>query len=353
MNKKMLLEMEEALKKASVLYRPSNYWVVAGSNHTQQLFQGGFDNFKRSVNLKYFGWGILGILRHQLFPVISELGRKNLAPVFKSYFINPKSSIHSTKKGFNMLSRIMYPESLDAFSAFIYRVYTAFLWDYVSREDKLHILDTLQEPRIGNPFLISYKKRAISQDICNSVHEFYSITKKIDVRKHMDIAELGAGYGRLAYVFLKAMPKASYTIFDIPPALFISQKYIRSVFPKEKIFYYRHFESFKEIKKEFESARIRFLMAHQIEYLPDKYFDHMLTVSTLHEMTREQIRNYLFQIDRLTKGYFYTKQWKKSLTKDNDYITEKEYPIPKEWKTIFQRRHPIQSMFFEALYKIS
>ena len=107
----------------------------------------------------------------------------------------------------------------------------------------------------------------------------------------------------------------------------------------------------REIKEEFEAARIRFIMAHQIEYLPKKYFNLTISISTLHEMTRKQISNYIKQINRLTNGYFYNKQWIRSYAKDNSYIREDEYPIPKNWRTIYQRPHPIQRLFFEALYE--
>ncbi len=93
-------------------------------------------------------------------------------------------------------------------------------------------------------------------------------------------------------------------------------------------------------------------MAHQIEYLPNKSFDYTINISSLHEMTRLQIKKYIKQIDRVTKGYFYQKQWRKSRVSDNNYIREDEYPIPKKWKTIYHRRHPVQEWFFEALYQV-
>lgn len=104
---------------------------------------------------------------------------------------------------------------------------------------------------------------------------------------------------------------------------------------------------------EFESARIKFLMPHQIELLPKKQFDLFITISSLHEMTKPQIINYTSHIDRLTQGYFYTKQWQRSRTRDNQNIKEHEYPIPKKWKVILRNSpHSIQRMFFDALYKI-
>ncbi len=352
MRKKILDEMLEEISKAPDIYRPSQYWIDVGKAHAERLLHGGFQDFKRSINLKYFNWGILGILRHQLLPVIIELRRGNFAPIFGSRLVNPKSNTRVESQSINIFHRFMYAESYDLLSSFIYRVYTSSLWEYVLRGDRLHILSKIEEPSMGNPFLVSYKQKSISQDLCNSVHEFYSITENIDMQRHMDVAELGAGYGRLAYIFLKMLPQVSYTIVDIPPALFISQEYLSRVFPKEKIFYFRPFRSFREVKREFESARIRFVMAHQIEYLPDKYFDHMFTISSLQEMTRKQIRNYIVQVDRLTKELFYMKQWLKSRASDNMYISQREYPIPKKWQTIFERHHPIQRMFFEAQYKI-
>ena len=219
------------------------------------------------------------------------------------------------------------------------------------RDDKLKIFDKVEEPLIGNPFLIRYRSKLISQDLCNSVHEFYSVVE--GDKKNSSVAEIGAGYGRLAYVFLTAFKNSSYCIVDISPALFVAQEYLSRMFPNERIFYFRPFGTFSEIKEEFEAARIRFIMAHQIEKIPEKYFDIVITVSSLHEMTREQIKNYFNQINRIGRDLVYTKQWRKSRTKDNFYIKENEYPVPANWQVLYKRRHPIQRMFFEALYKIN
>ncbi|MDO8621268.1 MAG: putative sugar O-methyltransferase [Candidatus Levybacteria bacterium] len=340
MNNTQLKEMINEIKKAPRIYYPSEFWKKLNKIHNKQLMHAGFDNFKRSVTVHYFNWKILMIIRHQLSPILSELMKGNFAPIFNSRFLNPRSKIRSYVTSFNYIS------------AFIYKIYVAFLNDYVYRKDKLKLLDRIEEPLIGNPFIINYKNKSISQDLCNSVHEFYSISENINLLKLKNIAELGAGYGRLAYIFLNTLSKTSYCIIDIPPALLISQEYLSKVFPKEKIFFFRPFSSFEEIKEEFEAARIRFIMAHQIEYLPKKYFNLTISISTLHEMTRKQISNYIKQINRLTNGYFYNKQWIRSYAKDNSYIREDEYPIPKNWHTIYQHPHPIQRLFFEALYEI-
>jgi len=339
---KTLKDMFAEFKKSSRIFHPSNFWVKLNKLHVNQLSTAGFKNFKRTVSYHYFGWGILSIIRHQLSPLFGELKKGNFAPVLYSRFkINSPKPQNSLRK-FHPLSAI------------IYRIFVSSLMEYVSKIDKLNILKKLEEPLIGNPFIVYYKNKPISQDICNSIHEFYSITQKISLPKNARIVDLGAGYGRLAYIFLNIIPDSSYCIVDIPPALFVSQNYLKMIFPKEKIFLFRSFTSFKEIKSEFESCRIKFLLPHQLELLPKKYFDLFINVSSFHEMTRPQINKYIQIIDRSCRGYFYTKQWLKSETKDNSNIKEDEYPIPENWKEITRNSpHPIQKLFFDALYKIT
>lgn len=325
--------MQDELHKAPLIYQPSFFWQRLNETHNFYLDNKGLNNFKRTVNTKYFQWGGLGILIHQLNPILKQFLKRDLES-----FTNSKL-LDFNKKNF--------------FEGLIYKIYLVSLYEYILQIDKLNILKRLDEPKIGNPLLVDYKGKLISQDLCNSVYEFYTITNNIKLPKQIKIAELGAGYGRVGYVFLKIFSAASYCVIDIPPALFIAQHYLSKVFPREKIFKFRHFDTFEEVKDEFTRSRIQFLMPHQIELLPKKYFDLFINISSLHEMSNSQIKNYLRQINRLCKGYFYTKQWRNSKTKDNNFINQNEYPILKNWQYVYGRNyHPIQKMFFDAIYKI-
>lgn len=340
-NENTLNIMFSEMENAPLVFHPSKFWIELNRLHIDYLSRAGFENFKRTINYHYFSWGILSIIRHQLSPIIKELTKGNLSPIFESNFNDNAPKLMKNLRRFNLIAAI------------IYRVYLASLMEYVLRIDTLNILKKLKEPLVGNPFIVTYKNKKISQDLCNSINEFYSIMQKIKLPKNARIADLGAGYGRLAYIFLNVMPDCSYYIIDIPPALFISQKYLKMIFPKEKIFLFRPFSSYKDIKSEFESSRIKFLMPHQLELLPDKYFDLFINISSLHEMTTAQINKYIGLINKLCRGYFYTKQWRKSETEDNLHIREHEYPIPKNWKVIARNSpHPIQKMFFDTLYKV-
>lgn len=343
LTKQNLTIMLRELKLAPKIYSPSNHWQNLNSRHLKHLHQFGIQYFKRSINKQYFDWGVRSILYQQLSPILSELSQWNIRPLMESTFIDKISQYRPFNK-------------FESLAKFIYRIYVAFLYDYVSRIDKLRILQNVSEPSLGSPLLIRYRNKLISQDLCNSVHEFYSITEKMNIDKvnrKIEVAEIGAGYARLAYVFLKTVPQVNYCVIDIPPALYIAQTYLKNIFPREKMFFFRHFTNFKQIEKEYSLARIRFLMAHQIEYLPGDSLDLIINISSFQEIRRDQIENYFKQIDRLCKGYFYFKQEKNSGTPDAGFIRENEYPIPVKWKKIYHHTHPIQRLFFEALYDLT
>ena len=107
------------------------------------------------------------------------------------------------------------------------------------------------------------------------------------------------------------------------------------------------------MQEEFESADVRFLLPHQAEMLPPNTFDLFLNISSLQEMRPEQIEAYFKLIDRLTKGFFYTKQWVESVNEaDGVKIKWSDYPVPARWLELYSRSPQVQTRFFEAMYRI-
>jgi putative sugar O-methyltransferase len=340
----VLSEMTGALQAGPEIYRPSKFWTDLNRVHRAQLERLGFNNFKRTINTKYFNWRILGIVRHQLGVVAAWLRRPDFA-VFRARFPQPSYGPGGRIASFN------------APSAWIYKTFVAMYADSLARHDPLALLEKLEEPPTGNPFTVIHRGRALSQDLCNSVHELYSIFGKdggpIAGGRPLEVAELGAGYGRLAYVIVSASPGVRYTIIDVPPALYLSQRYLTAVFPGLAAFRFRQWDDFAAIREEFSVARLRFLLPHQAELLPDRSVDYFINISQLHEMSRPQVARYFSLMDRLCRGRVYTKQWLVSRTPVNDVVfRDHDYPVPARWRTLYHRRHPVQRMFFEALYEV-
>ena len=70
-------------------------------------------------------------------------------------------------------------------------------------------------------------------------------------------------------------------------------------------------------------------------------------------MRIDQIRYYFTEIQRLTRRYFYFKQWKETTVPfENETVTEADYPVGKDWTLINRQQCEVQHKFFEALYEL-
>ena len=337
---RVLKDMLTTFDKAEAIYKPSLFWQDINKLHIEQLENDGYNNFKQTLNLKYFNF-IVSIIDRQFLKLVKYLIKHPTLKVFtarlKSFRLCKDNNLLTKFTG-----RILYP------------VFIAMLWEYTRSIDYLELLEQINEPLEGNPIKVWYKGRLISQDVCNSIIEYYAIPNAMAIEK-LSVCELGAGYGRLAYVFLKARNcrNIKYTVVDIPPALYVAQRYLTEVFPMLKAFKFRDFGKYEDVKEEFETAAIRFLEPQQVKLLPPFQFNLFINISSLHEMTMPQIQNYINMIDQYTNGYFYTKQWIRSINvKDKIVVGYKDYPIPSAWKELYWRKCEVQSLFFEALYKI-
>jgi len=73
---------------------------------------------------------------------------------------------------------------------------------------------------------------------------------------------------------------------------------------------------------------------------------------SLHEMTHEQIANYIELIDRLCRGSIYSKQLIISRAKITGFtLKESKHPISSNWQELFHHRHPIQHMDIDGIYR--
>lgn len=335
-NLRLLNEMSEAfLSSGRKEFIPSQYWLVLNKKNLEQLEKYGYDNFKRTAALNYFIWiaspwdeQIKGLIRK--LPVLSIL----------------KNSLLTILAGKH--------DCLSLAQSMSYNFVTYMDYDCVHRNFKLGLFDSIREPEEGNPPRVYSRGKLISQDLANSLLEFESVMNSgIDRNGINTVMELGAGYGRTAYAYLKLIPSLRYFVVDIPPALYISQTYLSRQFKEKKIFSFRKFSEYSQIRDELENSDIAFFLPSQLELLPDKSVDLFINISSFQEMRPDQIDYFFEQIDRLTGKYFFFKEWKISrIPYDNLVIREEDYPVKKSWQLIYRKECLLQSQFFEALYKV-
>lgn len=336
-----IVSMIKYLAKSPTIYQPSKLWLYFMIFNTFQLETGGIVNFKRTVNHNYFNWTADLDVNKQFQSLKNELNWSD------SDIVNAEISVYfdSTVK----------PKEFTERKWRKYIEFLCMLWEFTSKKDRLMLLNQLQEPELGNPIVIEYKGHKVAQDICNSVMEVNTIMEftKHNPQERMKVIELGAGHGRVANVLLHALANVQVVIVDIPPALYVSQWYLSNLFSKHRVFKFRDFSNYREVKHEFEESSIAFLSPAQVEYLPDQMFDLFINISSLHEMTYAQIEMWFGHIDRVCNKWFYTKQYIESKNAfDNIVIRQKDYPVRAHWQELLNRRSPIYPELFEAIYRV-
>ena len=331
-----LREMLDEFPKFRKEILPSTYWAELNKKALRQISDSSYENFTRTVARNYFTF-IVTPWNHQTRFLMRSLPFSQAIGIIFGALFAPRHKLFKW------------------YQSIYYNLLTKLLWAYVEENDPEHLLDRLSEPLQGNPPRVYQRKRLISQDLANSFLEYLSIMDTdVDKSEISTIMELGSGYGRSAYVHLVLRPDCRYILVDIPPALYICEKYLSDVFKDRKMFPFRPFERFDDIKDEYENADIIFLMPHQLELVPDKSVDLFINISSLHEMRIDQIRYYFKLMEKLTRKYFYTKQWKESkIPYENVIIRQDDYPTNKNWRQLHARECNVQDQFFEALYDLS
>jgi len=335
---KLLNYATNIMKKGKRIYHPSRFWEVFGKKNNEQFIKDGFENMKIRQGLDYFQFLIFEWSYWQFQYVWKKSSLKTKLQAILPALTSPGF------QDFPMEERQRW--------LFVY--YHCLLWDYVKKRDTRNLL-CLEEPRYGNPLLVRWRNHTFTQDLLNSILETYSMLEALENtnKQPETILEAGGGYGRNMYVLKKVFPRSKIIMVDIPPAIMLAQWYMTKVFPDSKIVGISDFKKFSEIQKAYAVADFVFLLPHQIELIPDKSIHLFVNVNSFQEMTFKQIETYFSQIDRLTKGVFYTKQWKQQDNQiDNIKINEHEYPVHDSWEELFHREAQIQSRFFEAAYKI-
>lgn len=320
------------MKAARREVRAASYWGAVNLENLRQLRADGFENFKRTIAKNYFTWSgaddqIPWLKAHLPF-----------SDVLNSYFTG----------GMNGISNRGH-----------YRLFilTALLYHYCLRKSQkvADIVHQLREPAIGNPLLLNTTDgHYTTQDLLNSILEHDAVMHSGEPIMGRTILELGAGYGRTAYVFLSLHRHIRYIIVDVPPALLVAQKYLSSVFPDRRIFNFRRFRNFAQVSDELSNAEIVFLTPSQLQHLKPGSVSLSLTISSLQEMPPYQVAYYFSEFNRLTSGHFYMKQYQHGVVKFGGHTTDWDsYPIPPHWKPIFSEPCEVQANFNHALYRTS
>lgn len=301
------IALEADLASGDEVFRPSKFWTELSAEHVIHFTDERLMRFKRTINNCYMQWlpGYFSDPRLRN-PMKAFQENPSMLPIEVATNIEVDPDLAKDVAGYGGFNPFANPDYRQ-----FYAFYTGLVWHLMTLHASEDLYTRLEEPELGMPIRLVHKGKAISQDLAQSLLEYSRIrqfTSSRPLPERPTYLELGAGYGRLAFVFLSAQ-SCRYIIVDIPPTILLAKWYLRRVLPECKIFSYRPFTSFDEVREEFERADLIFLSPNQLQLLPDHFVDISLSISSLHEMTAAQSTCYLGLLERKTSSAIYLKQW--------------------------------------------
>jgi putative sugar O-methyltransferase len=298
----------------------SKFWQELQAVHVQLLEEHGPEAIKRQQALRYFTWRwSWGNLRR------SEQFR------FLLRHSTPLDLARAVASTVDLDDERWIGVPWSPAERRLYCIATRLIWQYAERSTGDHPALHLAEPLVGFPLPVTTDGRLISQDLANSALEFSAIERGggVDLRH---VLEIGAGYGRTAYVVLSLFENCRYTIVDIEPALTISRWYLSQLF---------------------EPDRLEFLTPDDLGEVPRGSVDLALSISTLSEMTAATRDAYLTFLDEVTAGgRIYLKQWRRWHNPVDDVDVDFDhYAIPDRWVPVLRETCPVQTNFVQAMWR--
>lgn len=266
-------KMKTAQINDSELYKPATIW----QNHLDKSYNYLIDGVKENdINKFHF--------------FLCNFGAwKSYHGIESNVLLNEKNK---TFLGRHYLKNVLFHQN-----------YQLWLWFYNSRKP----LSKLAYPRFGNQIGAMIKDESGEKVFVGPgsfFNEIYgsSLANLVDDIKRPVIADLGGGYGKLAYFTLRDLEKSCFIDFDLPETICLAAYYLMKIWPNKKVLLFGEAEF---DRNSFDKYDLIFMPSSMIERLEPNSVDLFLNKNSLGEMNSAAAMNYLKFICPSTKYFFH------------------------------------------------
>jgi hypothetical protein len=220
--------------------------------------------------------------------------------------------------------------------------------DYLTWKDLIDgDLKEVSAPMIGDPFGCCIGGHLITRLAFR--HHYHAILCKnllIEYNKPV-IAEIGGGYGGLAYYLINSLKEKSFTYinFDLPEILPIISYYLMNAFPNKRIFLFGEDSTERLSLKTINSYDMILLPNFEIPKLEEKTVDLFVNFHSLSEMDFPTVQEYISVITKACKRYFFHENSNYRMLKSGGHIEipADQFSISNE---VFKRIYKVRSPWF-------
>ena len=161
-------------------------------------------------------------------------------------------------------------------------------------------LARLAGPGIGNPFGVSIQGALVRT---GAEYQHYCAHKLLNLlnSERPVVAEIGGGYGGMAYYLLRDGEQITYLDFDVPETIALTSYYLLRAFPSLRFLLYGE----NELRKESVGTSDVVLMPlFTMAKMPAGSVDAMFSSHAMSDLSPDAMAEYLNCITRMTKNYF-------------------------------------------------
>lgn len=159
-------------------------------------------------------------------------------------------------------------------------------------------------PGLGNPYGFRVDDALIMGDTFLNHYRAYHARRLVEKIDRPVIAEIGGGYGAMAYYLLGASGSRIYLNFDVPDNLLVSSYFLSLLYPEKRLLLYSEpaVTLNSDVLEQYDAILMPHFMLPQLSKLSVDLFVNTISLS---EMEYETIHEYIRQINRVSRGYFY------------------------------------------------
>ncbi len=217
-----------------------------------------------------------------------------------------------------------------------------------------HSSSELEVLPIGNPYGYFFENTLVTAASCPAHYYMHKSHQLVSQMDHPIVCEIGGGIGQFAYFFARKVSNLTYIGFDLPEVLVIAQFFLMNAFPDKKFLLFGE-DTLIHQDKNLREFDFILLPNFSLRELPSNSADLFVNFHSLSEMDYATVQEYIAQIMRITKGYFYheNSEVTQEIGYGNKEVPANQFPIDLQLFKLIYRTKAIwrEKRYWEYLYQ--
>jgi hypothetical protein len=181
----------------------------------------------------------------------------------------------------------------------LYLIDALYRLDYwLAQTDRCFSLCDLAGPGIGNPFGLLMEGTLIETGAEYRHYCAVKVSRLLD-SPQATVAEIGGGFGGMAYYLLRDRPGVTYLDFDVPESLALTAYYLASAFPRLTFQFYGEAAPTNEAR-----ADVALMPLFELPSIPPATVDVTFISHAISDLRPPALAEYLKHIGRITRDSF-------------------------------------------------